>query len=107
MKTELLVAIIEASSIILASVITGAALLFSAYAVYSKKQLRRKLITALNDLYFFQSAEDIHVGMEVGRNDLDNKVMVRKKVTEETGFIHSGMSRSIVRRELQRLQSID
>jgi hypothetical protein len=105
MKTEILVAIIETSGIILAAVLTGTALLVSAFAVYSKKQLRKMLIKTLNDLQYFKHLEIVHTEMEVGRTGKSNQLMARKRVNEETGLTHSGMGINEVKQKLQALES--
>lgn len=107
MKTEVIVAIIEASGVIVAAILTSAALLFSAFAVFSKKRLRKMLKTALNDLQYFQYLEKVHVEMEIGRTGKSNKLMARATVRDETGLIHSGMAMSAVKRKLQSLDSVD
>lgn len=107
MNQALLIPIIEASGVIIASIITGACLLLSAKAVFSKKQLRRKLVIALSDLAFFQAVEEIHVQMEIGREKPNNKVKVRKIAQAELEFTHSGRSLGEVKKQLQQLHLID
>lgn len=107
MKTEIIVAIIETSGVVLAAILTGAALLLSAFAVYSKKRLKRMLLTALNDLYYFQYLEKVHIEMEIGRRGKSNQLIARERVNKETGLTHSGMAMGAVKQKLRNLQSID
>ena len=50
MNEAILIAIIEAGSIVLASIISGLAITLSARAILKKKVLRRRLMSAYQDL---------------------------------------------------------
>lgn len=107
MNEAILIAIIEASSIVLASIISGLAITLSARAILKKKVLRRRLISAYQDLLFLYEVEKVHIDMEIGRGESDNKIKVRNIVRTEKELVLSGKSKSEIQRGLSALLSID
>jgi hypothetical protein len=107
MSETIIIATIQAASVIFAAVISGLAIILSARAILKKKVLRRKLMAAYQDLAFMYEVEAVHIGMEIGRGETDNKIKVRNIVRSEKGFTLSGKSKTEIQRELAALSTID
>ena len=70
------------------------------------KRIKLKLLDAYHDIKFLQFVEKIHVEMNIGRGDKDNKRLVRDIVRKEMGLNHSGISPSKVQQRIEQLKSI-
>jgi hypothetical protein len=89
----------KAVSPILAAVITGYCVVLS----NRSKDLNTKLLRAYKDVQFYQTVEDIHVQMNIGRGEKDNKRKVRAIVRSEFKYNNSGKAPSQVEREVYKL----
>lgn len=107
MTEPIIIAIINACAVLFASIVSGCAIVYAARAVLKKKTLRRKLISAYQDILFLYEVEAIHTAMEIGRGEKDNKVRVRNLVRDETKLGLSGKSKSEIKRDLSALSMID
>lgn len=90
----------KALSPIMAACITGYCLLL----VHRSKEMKVKLLKAYQDVRFYQAVEEVHVDMNVGRGEGDNKKKVRAVVRKEFNFQNSGLAPSQVERAIEKFK---
>ena len=92
--------LLKVFSPILAALISGYCLLLS----QRTKKLEVKLLQAYKDVRFYQAVESVHVEMEIGRSEVDNKKKVRAIVRKEIGLDNSGLAPSQIDRAIERIK---
>jgi hypothetical protein len=93
-----MIELIKVTAPLVAAIISGACLLL----VSRHKRMQEKLLLAYEDIQFFQSVEQVHVEMNIGRGESDNKRRVRGIVREEMLIDSSGITPSKVRRNIDK-----
>ena len=107
MNEPLLIAIISASSVILAATITCVGVIIGASKIADKKKLQQNLMRAYKDIQTLYLIEQYHTQMNLIEHEKCNKTHVRKLVTEHENVVLSGRNTlSQVRRKIDALELV-
>lgn len=105
MTDTLLIAILNALSIILAAVITSGGVIYAASKIANKRKLQQDLICAYKDLKVQYLIEKYHCEINITNNGINNKVHIRNLVRENESVTLSGRNTiSQVERKIDNLE---
>ena len=107
MSESLILGIINASSVILAAIITCVGVIVGAGRIAEKKKLQQSLIRSYKDIQALYLIEQYHTQMNIVENNKCNKVHVRQLVAVNEGCALSGRNTlSQVKRKIDALELV-
>jgi conjugal transfer/entry exclusion protein len=107
MTETLIISLINASGVIIAAIITCLGVVVGATRIADRKKLQQNLMRAYKDIQALYLIEQYHTQMNITENGKDNKVHVRKLVSENEGVALSGKNTlSQVKRKIDALELV-
>ena len=92
-----LIELAKTISPVIAALVTG---LF-VWSSHRHQNIKKDLLEAYRNIQFLQAVENVHVEMNIGRENIDNKRKVRKIVRDDYGYEHSGITPAAVNRKIE------
>jgi hypothetical protein len=108
MSEQLIIALINASALILGALATGIAVVIGANKITEMKRMRMNLLIAYKDIQYLYQIEQYHDEINIGSSGISSKNKVRRLLEKnEQVYLSGDNTLSRINRKISKLESLD